>query len=107
MNNYRLSDKKKYDRKFLSRFSEEERSKMSFQNPVLIAWTSEGEEEEIELSINYMKCLLNTNNKLDYMLLYCDAIYEGIRKRILIKENPSRNDLKNWYLVAKEAVRNI
>lgn len=100
-------DDKNLDKKFFGRFTEKERSEMSFHNPVIVVRDKFGDEEEIELSPRYMNYILNSTGKMDDMIIYCDAIYEGIKKMILVKENPSRNDIKNWYGLAKEIAVNM
>jgi hypothetical protein len=114
-----LAEDRMMDKEFLGRFTKEERQGFTFVNPVLVKWEYEIIElENGEYGIDFEKGHFTETeysaNEGDYFMmnegdtlsgaLYCEAWYHGLRKRILIKEKPSREDLKNWNSLVGELV---
>lgn len=101
-----VEEDQKYDAKFINRFSNKEKIEMDFTSPVLLTWEIEnGRFAENECSASpgdYY--FLQKDSIFSRSCLKCEASFEGIHKRILLKEQPTVEDLRNWYRLAKDLV---
>jgi hypothetical protein len=111
-----VAEDRKYDQKFFGRFTEDERREMNFSSPQLVNWEYEdielldgkhakGSPEEIVYSADagdYF--MVKDNHVFGLSVLVCNASYEGIHKRVVIKDKPSLADLRNWRELARKLV---
>jgi hypothetical protein len=102
-----VSEDRRYDEKFFNRFTKDEKSHIGFSEPVLVSWECErgvyDREQfvEVEGSADANDYFMFSDSHIfEDTWLYCEASFEGISKRVLIKETPTKYDLANWRSLA-------